>query len=156
MEKEHIIAGTESRGLIPATFRQILRKFTSKNVGMLNRLIRHLLSGGIGTVLYAGSVAFFVEVLNVHPVYGAFFAFIILEVYTYIVYRIWVYNPSNRHIQAIPRFIIVIFVALFLNMGIMYLVVEVLNWWYGFGILCSVIIVPITNFLLNYYWVFNK
>jgi putative flippase GtrA len=156
MDKERTAGNTAILNLLSPMLRNIVWSFINERAGMGNRFLRHLMAGGIGTLMYAGSLAFLVEIVRLHPVTGVFFAFILLEIYTYIVNRLWVYTASNRHIQAIPRFIITIFIALFLNMGIMYLVVEVFDWWYGFGLVCAVLIVPLTNFMLNYYWVFNR
>lgn len=123
--------------------------------GAWNRWFRHLIAGGIGTLLYISLVAVFVEIFLLHPITGTVISFFILELYTYIIFRKWVYNAQNPHITAVPRFIIATAVALFLNAGIMYLIVEIFHWWYGFGIICAAAILPPTNFLINYYWTFR-
>ncbi len=123
--------------------------------GMFNRLIRHLLVGGMGTLLYTILVAFFVEITHFHPVVCVVLAFILLMIYTYSLNRVWVYNASKGHGYAVPRFLTVTIIALLLNAGIMYIVVEVLHWWYFWGLVVAAGIVPPTNFLLNYYWAFK-
>jgi putative flippase GtrA len=123
--------------------------------GILVRWIRHLLAGGFGTLLYIGMVAFLVEVTGLHPVTSVIVAFIVMELYTYTIFRAWVYSPKNGHTHTVPRFLVVTAVALALNTGLMYLVVETLGYWYGWGLLVTALFVPATNFLLNYYWAFK-
>ena len=121
----------------------------------VSRYIRHLIAGGFGTLLYTGFVAFFVEIIHYHPVTAAVISTLLNAVYTYFVHRKWVYNSNSRHLRAIPRFIMVGLVAILLNTIIMYCVVEIFHWWYGFGIIFAAAIVPPTNFLLNYYWTYR-
>ena len=122
---------------------------------MISRYVRHLFAGGIGTLAYMIWVALFVELFKFHPVISVIFSFTLLEVYTYIINRVWVYNATIRHISAIPRFIIVTIIALLLNIGIMYFVVELMEWNYIWGLFIGACIIPPTNFLLNYYWAFK-
>lgn len=132
-----------------------LKLLLQKEAGIVNRAARHLIAGGIGTLLYMLFTVIFVEILSFHPVLGACIAFLGLEIYTYAVSRVWVYDPSENHTYAIPRFLTVTFIALFLNTSIMYIVVEPLQLWYVWGLLATTFVVPPTNFLLNYYWAFK-
>jgi putative flippase GtrA len=122
---------------------------------MFHRWIRHLVAGGAGTLLYMLLVALFVEVAGLHPVASVVIAFIIMEIYTYLINRAWVYAPREGHAYAIPRFLAVTVVALSLNTGIMYLIVESLDLWYVWGLVATALVVPPTNFLLNYLWAFK-
>lgn len=125
------------------------------SAGMLDRWIRHLLAGGIGTVLYFMFTFLMVEIFHFHPVFAVLCSSLIVIIYTYLINRLWVYNSTNNHFYAIPRYIIVVLIAIGLNSGIMYVVVEVIKVWYVYGLFISIFIVPPTNFLLNYYWAFK-
>lgn len=125
------------------------------SAGMIKRLFRHLLAGSVGTLLYIASTALFVEYLYFHPVVAVICSFSILMVLTYIINRTWVYSPSRGHEHSIPRFLTVVCISLGLNSGIMFLVFEVFDLWYFYGLIITVFIVPPTNFLLNYYWAFK-
>ena len=129
--------------------------FQRTGVGIGNRAARHLVAGGIGTLLYLASVAFLVEIFKLHPVLSVVIAFIVFEVYTYASYRIWVYQSNREHGYAIPRFLFITLLTLFLNVGIMYLAVEILELWYIWGLVGTTLVVPPTNFILNYYWAFK-
>jgi len=126
------------------------------DVNAAHRLVRHLIAGGLGTIGYIAMVVLLVEVIGARPVVGVVIAFPCLEVYTYIVNRSWVYNATNAHIVAVPRFIAVIVITFALNTGIMYLANDIFGLWYGFGLLLTVLILPATNFTLNYYWTFSE
>lgn len=125
------------------------------SAGMFERWIRHLIAGGSGTVLYIGMIAFFVEITDMHPVRATAISFIFIMSYIYILNRIWVYNTTGRHSRTVIRYITVASISFILNTGIMYIVVEQLEAWYGFGIIAAALIVPLTNFLLNYFWAFK-
>ena len=129
--------------------------FGSTKVTMTSRFARHLIGGGVGTLLYMGIVAILVELFNLDPVLSVAISFVLLELYTYLINRIWVYESRRTHGYAMPRFLIVAIVALSLNTGVMHLVVDIASLWYGWGLLLTVLLVPPTNFLLNYYWAFK-
>ncbi len=126
-----------------------------EDVDAAHRLVRHLIAGGVGTVGYIAIVVFLVEVIDIRPVLGVVIAFLTLEIYTYIVNRSWVYNATNAHIEAAPRFVTVIVTTFALNAGIMYLANDIFKWWYGIGLLLTVLILPATNFSLNFFWTFR-
>jgi len=126
-----------------------------QSVGILNRWIRHLIAGGSGTILYIGLIAFFVEITDLHPVRATVISFIFLMSYIYTLNRLWVYNATGRHSRTLIRYLMVTSISLILNTGIMYIVVEQHEAWYGFGIIAASLIVPLTNFLLNYFWAFK-
>jgi putative flippase GtrA len=119
------------------------------------RMLRHLIVGGIATLFYMMLVAVQVELLNLHPVLATCIAFLVMECFLYVINRLWVYESTLEHRSAIARYLVVIAVALGLNIGIMTLTVDVLGFWYVGGLVSTVLIVPPTNFLLNYYWAFR-
>ena len=119
------------------------------------RLLRHLAAGGLGTLLYLGGVTAQVELLSIHPVVATVIATLILDLYTYVISRVWVYNATRDHGYAVPRFIAILVIALALNAGIMFLTVEILDLWYVWGLVLATVVVPATNFLLSYFWAFR-
>lgn len=127
----------------------------NSDVGIFNRAIRHFMAGGMGTLFYMVLVAILVELVHLHPVPSASLAFLLIVLYTYIINRKWVYDPTREHAYAIPRFIALEFIALFLNTAIMYVAVETMGLSYIWGLIATTIIIPPTNFLLSYYWAFK-
>ena len=128
---------------------------TDSLTSIIARFIRHLMVGSVGTVLYIIILSILVEIFKINAVVSSMFSFLILTIYSYLLSHLWVYHTSSDHVNSIPKYLVVTAVAFFLNTGIMYLFVEVLNWWYLLGIVGAIFIIPPTNFLLNYYWTFK-
>lgn len=119
------------------------------------RFMRYIIVGGVGTILYMGIVISLVEYLKINPTLGVMCSMVILLVYTYTMNRSWVYDAVTAHKKSIPRFILAGAVGLLLNSSIMYIAVDVIGCWYIWGLFSTVIIVPPTNFIINYYWTFK-
>ena len=119
---------------------------------MVTRFARHLLVGGVGTLLYMGGTALFVEVFRWQPVVSSICSFLLLVTYSYSLGRFWVYETTQKHSYSIPRFLAVAIIGLVLSTTVMYLTVHVLEIWYFWGLVGATLIVPPTNFLLNFYW----
>lgn len=133
----------------------IRRLLFDSSTDMAYRWFRHLIAGGTGTLFYILFTTLFVEYFSFHPVFAVFCSFILLIGIMYLINRVWVYNTSMSHSYAIPRFLTVVLISLGLNSSIMYLAVETFHLWYIYGLIMTVVIVPPTNFLLNYYWAFK-
>jgi putative flippase GtrA len=143
-------------------FRTRVRNFVSivlsqnSRIGVPGRALRHLIVGGIATLLYMGLVSLQVELFKLHPVLATCMAFLLMEIFLYLINRLWVYQSTGGHGAAIARYLVVIAVALGLNSGIMALTVDVLGLWYVWGLIGTTLILPPTNFLLNFYWAFRS
>jgi len=134
---------------------QVQKIFIGRSAGIIHRVIRHLIAGGIGTLIYLAMTFLFVELFDVHPVLAVIYAFILSVIYSYIINSSWVYSPRMTFYYIVPRFITVTLLSLGLNTGIMILTVEIFEAWYVYGLIITVFVVPPTNFLLNYYWAFK-
>ena len=119
------------------------------------RGIRHVFAGGIGTLLYVLCVIIFTDIFHLHPVISVSISFLLLIIYTYLVNNYWVYESTKNHRYKIPRFLSVVIMAYTLNVSIMYIAYDTLHLHYYYGLIITAIIVPPTNFLLNYYWAFK-
>jgi hypothetical protein len=115
-----------------------------------------MITGGAGVIYYMGIVAIFVEWMRFDPVYVAAVMTKFYGIHIYSVYPAWFYNYLRGHTESIPQFIIVGIIALIHYTRTTHISVYVIGWRYIFGLLSSIIIVPPTNFLLNYYWTFRK
>jgi putative flippase GtrA len=124
-------------------------------INVTERMLRHLVVGGTATLFYLMLLVLLVELLNMHPVLATCVAFLVMEIFIYAANWSWVHEPTLGHRSAVARYIVAIVVALALNSGIMALTVDVLGLWYIWGLAAAVLILPVTNFLLNSYWVFR-
>lgn len=122
---------------------------------LFNRAIRYGVVGVIGTFLHMGTLAVLVEQFHVDPVWSSVAGFCLALVTSYLLNFFWVFKSSRSHHVAAMRYVVVSLSGLGLSAGIMYAVVDVLNWWYGWGALGTVMLVPLSNFTLNYLWTFG-
>ena len=119
------------------------------------KLIKYSAVGVLGTLTHIIILVTFVELFNQDPVLSSTCGFIIVVVISYYLNHFWTFQSDRCHLYSFPRYVIVSLLGLSLNTGIMYLTVNILNWWYLSGQMIVIIIVPISNFILNYFWSFG-
>lgn len=128
---------------------------TKEIVNIQGRFIRYIIVGGAGTILYMGIVILLVEYLNVDPTISVMYSMVVLLVYTYIMHRKWVYESRSAHKESIPKFMFAAVIGLLLNYSIMFITVDIIGFWYIWGLFSTIVIVPPTNFIINYLWTFK-
>ena len=122
---------------------------------LIARMLRYGVVGIVSTVVYFLLVALLVEIYHQEPVLSAVIACAVITVMAYVLNYRWVFASARNHTFAFPSFLMATFISMTLNAGIMYLAVHVLGWWYGLGLVLTTIIVPPSNFLMNYFWCFR-
>jgi putative flippase GtrA len=126
-----------------------------KEACMLQKFARYGVVGIVGTVMYVGLLALLVNGLGLEPIGTSVFVFGFVLLISYILNYFWTFQASRGHTEVFPRFIIVSVIGLLINTGIMYITVDILRWWYLWGVLIAIFFVPCSNFLLNAYWAFS-
>jgi putative flippase GtrA len=119
------------------------------------RVFRYGVAGLSATVLYFSAVALLVELAGVRPVPAAGVATVLVITASYVVNRGWVFGTDRSHASAFPRFLTASALSIVLNTGLMYLSVDVLGWWYAAGLVLATVVVPPTNFVINFLWCFR-
>ena len=122
---------------------------------MATRVLRYVVAGAFSTAVYYGGVLVLVELLHVDPVASAALATALVTVTAYLVNRRWVFASERAHGSAFPRFVAATMLSLAINAGLMHLVVHVLGGWYVAGAVLATVVVPPTNFVVNYLWCFR-
>jgi putative flippase GtrA len=123
--------------------------------GLLRRAVRYGLAGLFATAVYFGAVALLVETAGVRPVGAAALATVLVIVISYVVNRGWVFDTDRSHASAFSRFVAASVLSIALNTGLMHLSVNVLGWPYVAGLALATLVVPPTNFAINYLWCFR-
>lgn len=123
---------------------------------LANKFLRYAVVGAIGTGIYLFILTLLIEVLHYDPVISSALAFIIIVVISYVLNYKWTFRTKSRHRVSFPRYLTVSLVGLFLNMTIMFLAVNVFSMWYWIAQVIAIILIPISNFILNFYWSFKK
>lgn len=121
-----------------------------------HKALRYGLVGILGTFSHLGVLTALVERGQLDPVLASTLGFIVALLVSYGLNHRWTFRSSHGHRTALPRYIAVSLTGLGLNTGLMYVTVHILGWWYLAGQMTVIAIVPITNFILNFYWAFGR
>jgi putative flippase GtrA len=119
------------------------------------KFIRYGIVGSIGTIIHLGILSLLVELLSFNPIISSSAAFIVVVLISYYLNYNWTFQAQVKHLKALIRYITVCLVGFSLNAGIMFIIVDILNLWYVFGQILAIIIIPISNFILNSWWAFK-
>lgn len=130
---------------------------TRYSIPWIKSIIKYIVVRGIGVAIYLGILVLFVEAFKFNPVISAVLTSFLTSAYLYLLSYVWVFKSyKNSHSYSLPRFVSIEILTLFMNTGIMYLVVDIIGWEYIYGVIFGTVLIPLTNFLSNYFWVFNK
>ena len=99
-------------------------------------------------------VAILVELVHLSAVVATFPAYILALLWSYTLNQRWTFRAKGHYSDFLPKFLLVYFIGLLACATIMY-VCEQLQIHYQIGLLITVIVVPIYNFILNHFWVFR-
>ena len=123
---------------------------------IISKFTKYATVGVIGTCTHIGILTLLVELLHKDPVLSSMVGFIVVLLVSYYLNHSWTFESSVKHYYALPRYSIVCIVGLSLNTGIMYLTINILCWWYLWGQMSVILVIPLSNFIFNYYWSFSK
>lgn len=121
----------------------------------LQHIIRYAVVGIIGTATHIGSLVILVEQFALNPIIASTIGFIITLIISYYLNHYWTFHSGRTHTYALPRYTMVSLSGLVLNATIMHVTVNVFGWWYVIGQMCVILVVPASNFLMNYHWSFQ-
>ncbi|QLE57813.1 GtrA family protein [Nostoc sp. TCL26-01] len=120
-----------------------------------SKFIKYAIVGALGTFTHIGLLTLLVEILTLPPVISSSAAFIVVVIISYWLNYRWTFRSKSKHRRALLRYSIVSLFGFSLNLGIMYLIVNVLHLWYLIGQIIAIIFIPISNFFLNSRWAFK-
>lgn len=122
---------------------------------MVNSVSKYAVVGILGTVTHLGLLYIFVEWLGVPPLPATSIVFVWVVLQSYVLNKNWVFENDNSHATSLPRFVVVSVTGFFGNLGIMYLMVNVVGLWYMAAQAVTILIIPPMNYLMNRYWTFS-
>lgn len=111
--------------------------------------------GILGTVTHMGVLTFLVEFFGVKPLIASTTGFFITLIESYLLNYYWTFKARTSHSQAIGRYFTVSVFGLLLNTIIMYLTVNYFGIWYLYAQMLVILVVPLSNYLLNKMWTFQ-
>lgn len=118
--------------------------------------IKYTFIGFSGYIVYLLLLVGMVEGLGANPVLASFLSFIPVLIFSYLLSYKWVFNSIDSHKTTFLRYLFVVVIGLMWNLLIMYITINWLNWWYIYSQALVVIVVPVSNYLLNHFWTFQK
>jgi putative flippase GtrA len=121
----------------------------------LGRLVRYGISGGLSALTHVGTLALLVELAGVRPVVGSTVGFVLSIAVSYGLQRTWVFASAGRHRTLLPRFLTVTAAALVLNAVVLHVGTEVLEAHYVAVQIVALVLIPLSNYLLNSLWTFR-
>ncbi|MBO2944778.1 GtrA family protein [Paenibacillus sp. F411] len=128
----------------------------SRSQNVLFNFIQYGIVGAIGTLVHTVILAACVEYLNLSPVLSTVIGFVFSLVISYKLNSIWTFKNRGEGVNRFLKYTITCSYGLLVNILIMYMMVNVLHYSYMLGQLIAVMVVPIINYSLSRYWVFNK
>ena len=125
--------------------RAMINRITQRLVEI--QVFRFAVVGALSAFLETGLLIFFVEIAGISYLWGNGVAFLITNLFNFILSRTWVFERGSKaiHNQAILFYIIVL-VGLGFNQAIMYLLVEYATMDYRIAKIVALIVVVFWNF----------
>jgi putative flippase GtrA len=127
------------------------------SAGLLDvgRLLRYAVAGGASALTHLGTTALLVEVAAVRPVVASTIGFVASIAVSYLLQRRWVFHSPVANRLALPRFLTVTAIGFLLNGSILWVGTEVLDVHYAPVQLVALVVIPVSNYVLNSLWTFR-
>ena len=121
---------------------------------IVGRFIKYSFVGCISVGIYFLFVYILIERYQWGPVVGSAAAFIIMTIVLFLMNVRFTFRSSFTQ-QKLFRFLFVSLIGFVLNFMLIFCTVHVLSFHYLVGEVITVLVIPLVNFLLNYYWTFQ-
>lgn len=119
-------------------------------------ILKYGVVGLLGTLVHIGVLAIMVEMVHVNAIAGSVTGFLGALLSSYLLNYYWTFESTHGHLSSFLRYLLVSLIGLSLNTLLMYVTVALLGWWYIYGQLTVVLVVPATNYALNRFWTFRE
>ncbi|MBM7662982.1 putative flippase GtrA [Bacillus mesophilus] len=118
------------------------------------KFIKYSIVGVVNTAIYFISMFLLVEIVGIEPVVGSAMSFIVMTIFSFTLNKMYTFGGDFTTTKLV-RFFIVSTLGFVLNYMIMFSIVTLLNFHYFWGELVTVLVIPLLNFSLNYFWTFK-
>jgi putative flippase GtrA len=133
--------------------------FSNLNVDkkQLVKLFSYGLVGVIGTLIHFSVLILLVELFQLDPVLSSSIGFIVTVIVSFYLNRRFTFRSKlSKTTVTFIKYTLVSCSGFILNSVIMYISVHILLFHYSIGQAIVVVVLPISNFLLNNYWTFKE
>jgi putative flippase GtrA len=123
----------------------------------LVKLFSYGMIGLVGTLIHFSVLVFLVEVFHIEPVLSSSIGFIVTVIVSFYLNRRFTFRTtSSKTTVAFIKYTVVSCLGFILNSVIMYGSVHILSLHYSIAQVIVVVLLPISNFLLNNFWTFRE
>jgi putative flippase GtrA len=120
------------------------------------QLIRFGIVGSCAAAVNILIVIWSVQNFGVQPLLANIFAFLVAFNISYIGHRYWSFaNATLQHRTSVPRFLLIAVTSFALNEGLFYIFLSLLDWYYVWALLLTLLIVPLFTFVFSKIWAFK-
>jgi putative flippase GtrA len=131
-------------------------KISHLNEGYIGKVLRYGIVGVIGTVTHFSVLVILVELFNQSALLSSSIGFIVTVLISFVLNSKYTFKQGKDHNHIkFMKYAIVSCTGFLLNYVMMYTFVEILSFHYSIAQGFVVIVLPISNFLLNNYWTFK-
>lgn len=121
----------------------------------IQRLFKYGVTGVFATVLYFSLLVGLVEGLAVRVLAASCFSFVVTITSSYFINCFWTFQSESASKRQFVKYILASIAGFMLTTAITYVGVEVIQAWYIYSQIVVVMVVPISNYLMNSKWVFS-
>jgi putative flippase GtrA len=122
----------------------------------LQRIGRFGLVGVAATLVYAASFALSVKELGVSAVIGTTIGYLLSTIISYFGHQGFSFAVSADHADYLPRFAVLSVSSYGINVGMVAVIVDILQFPYQVAVAVLTVLIPIINYFLNRFWVFRR
>ena len=125
---------------------------------VFNQAFKFAIVGVINTLINLVVLYIFTEFLGIYYLVSAIFAFIVANINSFLLNKIWTFKENIKHKAASRyiKFVVVSVIALVVNLIFLYAAVEYFKLWYMFAQVLAVILNFLINFFGNKIWTFRE
>jgi putative flippase GtrA len=122
----------------------------------VKRFFWYTLLGGIGTGTHYFIFVLLVNYANLGPKYATMMSFTVGVSINYVLNYTYTFKSNHAHHVTLSKFFVVAVMGFFLNVGVVWLTVDGLNWHYLIGQFAATAIVLFWSFGINCVWTFKE
>jgi len=133
-------------------------KFIKDQFSDWKMLAKYVMSGSTAALIQLCVLAFLVEVLHLWHLHAVIYAYLVSATFAFFMQKFWTFRDSSMnkaHFQMFS-YLMLASVAFLMNIGLMYLFVDIFGLWYLFAQIITMGMVVVIVFLSNKYIIFNR
>lgn len=122
----------------------------------MTTFIRYIIAGGIAAGVHFLVLIFLVELFNSYPPVASAIGFIIACMVNYTLQYHWTFKTQGSHKVMMTRYTLVTSLTFCVNLGIFWMLYELIGLQYIVSQFISTGVVTIINYLINKHYTFNS